>query len=170
MLWAVGCLHAAQQDRAPAAFSTTGINASVPDNLQGPGVRRVRPVVVNWSLFDETMASTFLEKKREKPDFTLATTMNFFPDADLIVNWTAVERVQQPSGLIWTGTVAGTPSGHATMAVSGQTVTANVTRGDGRIYEIRTSADGVVWVREIDQTGFPSEGNDVSPPPAGVKD
>ena len=53
-------------------------------------------------------------------------------------------------------------AGHAAMAISGKTVTATVTRGDGWIYEIRTT-DGGLWVREIDQKKFPQERESVAP-------
>jgi hypothetical protein len=163
VLLGAGCLLAVQQAKVPAAFSTKRIKANVPRSLQERGVRRVRPVAINLKLFDEATARTFMEKKRGKPDLTYATGMNFFPNVDLTVNWSRVERVQQPSGFVWTGTVAGSPAGQATMAVSGKNVTATLTRGDGLIYQIRTTPDGMWWVREVDQKELPQEREPVVP-------
>ena len=158
-----GFLQAAQPGRAPYAFSTKRIKAPIPRKLQERGVRRVRPVAINLKLFDEAMARSFMEKKRGKADLTHDTKMNFFPNVALTVNWSRVEQVQQPLGVVWTGTVEGSPAGQATMAVARKNVTASITRGDGLIYQIRTTPDGMWWVREIDQKAFPQEREPVIP-------
>ena len=89
--------------------------------------------------------------------------MNFFPGVDLIVDWNQPERVEQPSGYLWTGKLAGAPLGQATLTISGANVTANITRGDGMIYQIRTAADGGWWVLEVDQRQLPRESAPVNP-------
>jgi hypothetical protein len=89
--------------------------------------------------------------------------MSLFPDVDLTIEWTRFEKTSPPPGYSWTGKVAGLPQSEATMVVSGATVTANITRGDGIIYQIRTAADGKWWVREIDPKEFPRESEPLNP-------
>ena len=158
-----GCLHTPPQVKLPQVFSTRTVTADVPPNLQERGVRRVRPVVVNVELFDDKAAQAFLQKKAQTADLTQSMQMMFFQNVDLTVEWTRVERVSQPAGFVWTGRVAGAPMSSATMAVSGNNVTANITRGDGLIYQIRTAPDGRWWIREIDQKEFPQEGQPQAP-------
>src|SRR6185503_7783783 len=98
VLVGVGCVHASQA-KAPSAFSTKRVKTDIPPNLQGRGVARIRPVVLNLKLFNADAAQSFLRKKREKAGFSQSTQMFFFPDADLTVESTGVERVGQPSGL-----------------------------------------------------------------------
>ena len=150
-LLSASCLHASPAVKAPQAFALERVTAgSPPTALEGRGVSRVRPVFMNLDLFGETKAREPIE-------------MNFFPNVSITVNWSQVEHVDQPSGFVWSGTVVGAPAGHAVMAISGKTVTATVTRGDGWIYEIRTTPDGGLWVREIDQKKFPQERESVAP-------
>ena len=148
-LLATGCVHAAPQTKAPAAFSTPGRIGEPPATLKERGVRRVRPVEINLNLFDRSKA------------LPLHIEMNFFPDVNISVQWDRVETVNQPSGFMWTGSVSGTPGGHAAIVISGSTVSGNISRGDGWIYEIRTTEDGRRWVREINQRDFPEESQPV---------
>ena len=144
------CLHASPELKVPQAFAlknnTTGKHPTI---LDGPGVTRVRPVIMDLGLFADTQVRELVE-------------MNFFPNVKITVRWNPVEPVDPPSGFVRSGTVVGKPAGHAVMAISGQNVTATVTRGDGWIYEIRTTDDGI-WVREIDQKKFPQERDPVAP-------
>ena len=109
----------------------------------------MRAVEIDLQLFNGTVPKT--------------TEMNFFPGADLTVEWTQAERVERPSGVVWTGKVAGAPLSQASLAVSGRNVTGNITRGDGLMYQVRTTADGRWWVREIDQKEFPRDSEPVIP-------
>ena len=150
-LLTAACLHASPEVKPPQLFAPGEVlTDDRPATLQGQGVTRVRPVTMNLEIFDETRA--------RKP-----TEMNFFPNVNITVDWNMVEHVDQPSGSVWSGTVAGAPAGHAVMAISGKNVTATVTRGDGWIYEIRTTPNGGLWVREIDQQKFPQEREPVAP-------
>lgn len=142
-------MHAYTQVKAPPAFSTRSITAAIPPELQGRGVRRVRAVEINLELFNGPAPKT--------------TQMNFFPNADLTVEWIKAEKVERPAGFVWTGMVVGSSLGQATIAVSGRNVTGNITRGDGMMYQIRTTADGRWWVREIDQKEFPRESEPLNP-------
>jgi hypothetical protein len=137
------------QVKALPVFSTKNINADVPPELRGTGVRRVRAVEINLELFTGSAPKT--------------TKLNFFPNVDLDVQWTGTEEVQRPDGTVWTGTVVGSPLSQATLAVSGRNVTGNISRGDGWIYQIRTASDGRWWVREIDQKEFPRDAAPVIP-------
>ena len=142
-------MHAYTQVKAPPAFSTKSITANVPAELQGRGVRRARAVEINLGLFNGSVPKT--------------TQMNFFANAVLTVEWNKAEKVERPAGSVWTGTVVGSPPGQATIAVSGRNVTGNFTRGDGMMYQIRTTGDGRWWVREIDQKEFPRESEPLNP-------
>jgi hypothetical protein len=158
LLLTAGCMHASPQVTPPSAFSTRTLTGDAPPNLKERGVRRIRPVVVNVELFDDKAAQAFLQKKTQTAALTKSTQMIFFPNVDLTVEWTRVERASQRADFVWTGRVAGAPMSSATMVVSGNNVTANVSRGDGLIYQIRTTPDGHWWIREIDQKEFPQEG------------
>ena len=148
-LFSAGCLHAAPQIKATAAFSAPERIGDPPATLKERGVRRVRPVEINLNLFD---------RSKTPP---LHIQMNFFSDVNIDVQWDHVEPVNQPSGFMWTGGVSGRPGGHATIVISGTTVSGNISRGDGWIYEIRTTEDGRRWVREINQRDFPEESQPV---------
>ena len=143
------CGRALTQVKALPAFSTKSINADVPPEMRGAGVRRVRAVEINLELFTGSAPKT--------------TKMNFFPNVDLDVEWTSTEEVQRPDGTVWTGKVVGSPLSQATFAVSGRTVTGNISCGDGMIYQIRTAPDGRWWVREIDQKEFPRDAAPIIP-------
>jgi hypothetical protein len=143
------CGRALTQVTALPAFSTQDIKADVPPEMRGTGVRRVRAVEINLDLFSGPVPRT--------------TRMNFFPNVTLDVSWTSTEEVQRPSGIVWTGTVIGFPLSQATVVISSRNVTANITRGDGWIYQIRTAADGRWWVREIDQKELPRDAAPVVP-------
>jgi hypothetical protein len=159
-----GCTKAAPQTetpetaKRPAAFGAINEPGQAPAALQSPEVRRIRRISMNLELFDDAKAQSFLGTRQ-----TQSVEMNFFPDTAINVEWNQVERVKQPAGYMWIGTVAGSPAGRANLVISGKNVTANVTRGDGLIYEIRTAADGVWWAREIDQSKFPQEAAPVVP-------
>jgi hypothetical protein len=134
------------QVRAVPAFSTHDIKAAVPAEMQGKGVTRVRAVDINLNVFNISAPKI--------------TTMNFFPNVVMDVEWTGTEEVQRPHGIVRNGKVVGSPLSQATLVISGQNVTGNISRGDGWLYQVRTAADGRWWVREIDQKEFP---RDVAP-------
>ena len=164
-LLCAGCLHASPQTKMSQAFTApSDLGLQTPSNLAGRGVLRVRPVRLNLSLFNETAAQRFISRQRESRDWTELVGMNFFDDAGIIVEWTEVERVSGvPPGFVWKGRVMGSKAGQAIMAVSGSSVTGEITRGDGRIFQIRTTADSSWWVRVIDQKAFPAEAQPVVP-------
>jgi hypothetical protein len=147
-VFSASCMHASTQVKASPVFTPTSVAAEVPAELQGRGVRRVRAVEIDLELF----------RGGPRP-----AEMNFFPDAALTVEWKNVEKVEVPPGVVWSGTVVGSPLGQAAMVISGRNITANITRGDGFMYQIRTSADGRWWVREIDQKEFPRDLEPVIP-------
>jgi len=149
MLLLALCGCALTQVKALPAFSTKNIKADVPAELRGKGVRRVRAVEINLSLFKSSAPKT--------------TRMNFFPNVALDVQWTSTEEVQHPDGIVWNGKVVGSPLSQATLVVSGRNVTGNISRGDGWMYQVRTASDGRWWVREIDQKEFPRDTAPVVP-------
>jgi hypothetical protein len=147
-LFCAACMHAATQVNTLPVFTARTTAADVPAELQGRGVRRVRAVEIDLAAIQAAPNVVHL---------------NFFPDVNLDVGWTKSERVELPAGTVWTGTVVGSPLGQATLVISGKTVTGNITRGDGLMYQIRTSGDGRWWVREIDQKEFPAESVPLTP-------
>jgi hypothetical protein len=142
--------HAAPQAKLPNVFSTKNFKGGPPAEVRGRGVVRVRPVNLSIGLF----------RKAKAPQ---KTNMNFFPGTDLIVLWTNVEDVSRPAGLMWKGKIEGDSESYATLLISGKTVTANVTRASGLVYQIRTSADGQYWVREFDPKQLPRESEPLQP-------
>jgi hypothetical protein len=125
------------------------VNAKPPVETQGRGVRRVERVELSPALF------------KAKGPFRAA--MDLFPGVELLIQWTGAEPVHLPEGLMWKGSVEGEPESRATLLVSGKTVTANINRTNGFIYEIRTTADGRYWVREVSQKDLPREGEPLHP-------
>jgi hypothetical protein len=139
----VACGRALTQVKVLPAFSTKNIKAATPPEMQGKGVKRVRAVDINLSVFNISAPKI--------------TKMNFFPNVVMDVEWTSTEEVQRPNGIVRNGKVVGSPLSQATLAISGRNVTGNFSRGDGWMYQIRTAADGRWWVREIDQKEFPRD-------------
>jgi hypothetical protein len=146
-----GCGRALTQVNASPVFTTKDITTNVPPEMRGTGVRRVRAVEINLNVFNGSAPKT--------------TQMNFFPNVSLDVEWTSTQEVQRPDGIVWNGKVVGSPLSQATLVVSGRNVTGNISRGDGWMYQIRTTADGRWWVREIDQKEFPRDIAPVVPEP-----
>jgi hypothetical protein len=148
-LMLAACGRALTQTKALPAFSTKNIKADVPAELRVRGVRRVRAVEINLNVFKGSAPKT--------------TRMNFFPNVNFDVNWTGSEEVQRPYGIVWSGTVVGSPLSQATLALSGRIVTGNINQGDGWLYQIRTASDGRWWVLEIDQKELPRDTAPVVP-------
>lgn len=90
--------------------------------------------------------------------------LNFFGNAMLRVHWQTVEFTN--GAVTWNGAVEGAPPGNATLLFNAGVVTANITRGAGLIYQIRTAPDGTVWLLEVDQKAFPNELSPIKPPAA----
>ena len=127
---------------AQRVFENASGAPAVPEYLrQDTGVKRVRAVRMNLAPFEAG--------KLQKG----VMNMNFFPGASLPVQWTAVDT-STPGQVVWTGGVKGAKYGHAVLTISGRFLTGNFSRGDGFIYQIRTSEDGLIWVREVDQKAF----------------
>jgi len=97
------------------------------------------------------------------PNVALVTEMELFPDTTFTVDWDNAEKMTQPAGMLWTGRVHGVPESRAALVISGNSVTANITKGDGVVYELRTTADGRQWVREVIQQVFPREAEPLNP-------
>ncbi len=121
------------------------------------GVVRVRAVSLNRSLFDQAAATAFLQLRKAAPKAKLIVRMNFFNNRKIDVQWEKVEPVENPAGVAWTGTVPGTRYGQATLIYSLDAVTANVTKGDGWLYQIHSAADRGLWAVEVDQSKFPRD-------------
>ena len=121
----------------------------VPPALLSREVRRIHAVVFNFRLFEPPAARHFQNKSHE-------IVMNMFPDVRISVRW-SISNTQGATVATWTGTVDAAPQGHAVLVCSQNSVSGNITRGDNLLYRIHTGDDGIVWIREIDQSKFPPE-------------
>ena len=124
--------------------------------LHGRGVRRVEPVDLRFSVFNRFAADQFADTHRSGSEAASRIMLDFFPDVSLMVNLNQVETLKNNT-LVWYGRVEGTFYGNATFVLSGNALTGSVTRGDGKIYELRTAEDGTQWSLEIDQSQLPDE-------------
>jgi hypothetical protein len=97
------CGRALTQTKALPAFSTKNIKADLPAEMRVRGVHRVRAVEINLNVFKGSAPKT--------------TRMNFFPNVNFDVNWTGSEEVTRPFGIVWSGTVVGSPLSQRRMAV-----------------------------------------------------
>lgn len=140
----------------PKAFRPVKPTRPAPANLLDRTVLRIREVVLDTALFNSTAARKLATRKKRNPSADLLININVFPDVALLVHWTSAEQ-NQDGGLTWTGSVEGAPLGQAVLILAGASVVGNLARGDGKLYQIRTTADSSVWVREIDQNKFPGE-------------
>lgn len=142
VLLVMGGYWGAQSQAAQGVFENAPGAPVAPEYIrQDTGVKRVRAVRLSLALF-----------RGSKPQKSVMN-MNFFPNATLPVQWTGVDAAT-PGQVIWTGSVKGAKYGHAVLTVSGKFFTGNFSRGDGIVYQIRTSEDGLIWVREVDQKAF----------------
>ncbi len=149
-----------------AATSTRG-QTIIPENyLHGRGVTRVQPLNISLPAISQATADQYLTPK--KPGAPVAQTMklDLFPDVSFVVDLNHVEQ-QTKDSFAWFGRVQGAPYGSATFVRAGELLIGSVTRGDGKIYQLRTAEDGTQWAIEIDQSKFPSgdETGRVTAPP-----
>jgi hypothetical protein len=146
----------------PKAFREISVTRPTPANLLDPTVLRVRPAALNTALFNASAARKLADRQKRDASAYASVVLNFFPDVVLPVRWTSAQENEQ-GGTVWAGSLAGVRSGQAVLVITGSSVVANITRGDGRLYQIRTMQDGTVWLREIDQNKF----HDEAKPPRG---
>ena len=147
------CLAAAPDPPKPSpypqAFLSIDPAPAPPEALRIAPVRRWRAVTLNSALFDATARM----RRRGQP---VTVEMNFFPDVSIIVRWKPSDTISAGGGITWTGSIPGSRYGHAVLFYQPGAIVANVARGDGLIYQVRTF-DSTLWVRELDQKRFPEE-------------
>jgi hypothetical protein len=131
--------------------------------LHGRGVRRVEPVDIRLPVFNRFAAGQFAGTHKSGSEAASRIKLDFFPDVSLMVNLNQVETLKNNT-LVWYGQVEGTLYGNATFVLSENALTGSVTRGDGKIYELRTAEDGTQWSLEIDQSQLPGERDPVAMP------
>jgi hypothetical protein len=87
------------------------------------------------------------------------TRLALFDDVELSVRWSRMEKLAPESGggQVWFGAVDSSNLGEAIMVVQGNMVAGNFTGVSGRMYQVRTTDDGQVWVTEVDTRAFPAE-------------
>ena len=147
----------AQDVAGQRVFRAARAGAAVPANLWERGVRRVVPVSADPSLFSRETAKRISTGR-------LRTELNLFADTSLSVSWTSEGLTDDFKSLVWTGNVDGFPLGHAVLISSGDMLTANISTGDGRVFQIRTLEDGSQFVREVDTLQLLPEGPTVPAP------
>src|SRR2546425_867281 len=103
-----------------------------------PGVRRFRTIRLDRATIGAGAAARFELSMQTAGDNPAPITFEMFPDVSLSVNWQKVERLDNGRMLLWRGTVAGAPWSNANLAVTGDVITASISRGDGLFYQIRT--------------------------------
>src|SRR5947209_20027724 len=113
-------------------------------------LKRSRAVEMDTRLFEGAAARL---ANRE----VLRTEMNFFDDVPLSVVWNDARPSDDRRSTVLTGSVEGMQYGHAVMVLSGRMAAINVATGDGRMFQLRTTDDGVQWARELDPLAFPDE-------------
>ncbi len=121
----------------------TGAQTRVPEHyLRKRGVTRARAITLDRGLFTAPAAGRRIK-------------LDLFADASLSVTFYQVEP--QGKGTAWYGKVDNASYGRATFVSTGDSLIGSVTRGDGKIYQIRTDDNGAQWALEIDQSLFPNE-------------
>ena len=152
------------------SFTTTGTRAQtrIPQHfMRERGVKRIRAFdgaklpAVSRSASDQYFIQQSISSIPQSMQVEL------FDGTSIAVNLDHVER-QSGNSVAWSGRVEGTPLGSATFVRSGNSLIGSLSRGDGKIYQVRTEDDGTQWMVEIDQAAFPSadELESASFPPA----
>jgi len=136
--------------------STSRAEAQVQHFRHGRGVRRIQAVDIRLPVFNYSAADQFADMQKSGSEGASRIKLDFFPDVSLSVNLKHVETLKNNT-LVWYGHVEGTLYGDAAFVLSGNALTGSVTRGDGKIYELRTAEDGTQWSLEIDQSQLPGE-------------
>jgi hypothetical protein len=147
------------------AFQSPTLPRGTDSSLWERGVKRVRPVALDRTLFDRVAAKRAMSASAQGLRDLPAVDMNFFADTAITVRWRSVTQTDDFKSFVWTGVVEGYPLGDAIFIVSDSMVTGNVTRGDGLVYELRPAADGGQWVIEMDQRQLPAELPPLPTPP-----
>lgn len=148
----------AQAQNPRRAFGARAQAPPVPQELWERGARRIRAIQTEPNLFGHAAAKAFAASKQRFAGHSLPMEVNVFENASLPVTWTEVEAQTNARSFVWTGRVTGFPDSQAVM-IAGEdgSLTGNISRGDGTMFQIRTTEDGVAWAREIDQSQFPDE-------------
>src|SRR6267378_2501150 len=154
------------------SLSNTGTHAQtrIADHfLRDRSVRRIQPSRISLPVFSSAAADAFPAKQKPVPEAAAGgTKLDFFSDVSMVVDWTDVVA-QSGDAVAWYGRVQGAPYGQATFVRTGDRLIGSATRGDGKVYQVRTAEDGTQWNLEIDQSLLPDGETDapaVAPGPA----
>jgi len=142
------------------SVSNTGTHAQtrIADHfLRDRSVRRIQPSNFSLPPLGSAAADAFPAKQKPGPEAAAGgTKLDFFPDVSMVVDWTDVVP-QSGDAVAWYGRVQGAPYGQATFVRTGDRLIGSATRGDGKVYQVRTAEDGSQWMLEIDQSLLPDE-------------
>jgi len=154
------------------SLSNTGTHAQtrIADHfLRDRSVRRIQPSRISLPVFSSAAADAFPAKQKPVPEAAAGgTKLDFFSDVSMVVDWTDVVA-QSGDAVAWYGRVQGAPYGQATFVRTGDRLIGSATRGDGKVYQVRTAEDGTQWNLEIDQSLLPdgaADSPEVAPDPA----
>src|SRR5262249_39452789 len=133
------------------SFATTGTRAQtrIPQHfVRERGVKRIRAFdgaklpALSQSASDQYFAQQSITSMPQSMQVEL------FDGTTITVDLDHVER-QSGNSVAWSGRVEGTPLGSATFVRSGNSLIGSLSRGDGKIYQVRTEDDGTQWMVEI---------------------
>jgi peptidyl-Asp metalloendopeptidase len=149
------------------ATTTTRAQSRTPQHLNRErGVRRVR--AFDGRTFSALSQQAADQYSTNKPTSSIlqSVKVDLFDGTSVTVDLDRVEQ-QSENSVAWYGKVEGTALGSATFVRSGNLLIGSISRGDGKIYQVRTEEDGTQWMMEIDQAAFPSndETEPISSPP-----
>lgn len=156
-------------------------SAPVPPALETnaePWTRRMAAVRIRAGAFDARAAKAAAEALartragRNLAESAPASELHLFVDTRVTVEWGRVERAPRGRGHVWTGAIRNSPLSSVTLITSPDgRVTGNVVRGNGTVYQIRTTGDGLQYVREVDPRQLPPDHPPTIPdPPPGPAD
>ena len=152
------------------SFATTSTRAQtrIPQHfVRERGLKRIRPFDAAVLSAVSQAASDQYFTKKSTVSIPQSMKVDLFDGTSVTVNLDHVEQ-QSENSLAWYGKIEDAPLGSATFVRSGGSLIGSLSRGDGKIYQVRTEEDGTQWMVEIDQAAFPSadEAEPVSSPPA----
>ena len=145
------------------ATTRTRAQVNTPEQyLRQRGVTRVQRLNIGLPAFSYAAADQFVTTKQLRAQTPPGMKLNIFPDVPLTINFDHVET-HADNTVTWYGRIDGSPYGQATFVLSENRLIGSVTRGDGKIYAIRTAEDGTQWGLEIDQSKLPDETDPLEP-------
>src|SRR5438552_7256372 len=140
------------------SFATTSTRAQtrIPQHfVRERGLKRIRPFDAAMLSAVSQAASDQYFTKKSTVSIPQSMKVDLFDGTSVTVNLDDVER-QSENSLAWYGKIENAPLGSATFVRSRGSLIGSLSRGYGKIYQIRTEEDGTQLTVEIDQAALPS--------------